>query len=143
MCYISMVIQAARDIRKPTKRLSVITRSRVWERGVGAHFNTVQIKATIPKAAEVGTVFIASAVEVQSRWSSIPLVDEVASVLLLHGGRDEYGPYLGSPYLNGIGAHFIAPANGLSPRGRNEVRPYVRKRKYEACYSHNSTRSAT
>jgi hypothetical protein len=44
----------------------------------------------------VGTVFIASAVEMQSRWRSIAPVDEVARVLLLHGGRDEYGPYPGS-----------------------------------------------
>jgi hypothetical protein len=59
--------------------------------------NTVQIRSI------VGTVFIASAVEVQRSWRSIPLVDEAVPVLHLHGGRNEDGPYLGW----GVGIHEI------------------------------------
>jgi hypothetical protein len=49
----------------------------------------------------VGTVFIASAVEVQSWWRAFPLVDEVASVIHLHGGRAEDGPYGGFVFVHG------------------------------------------
>jgi hypothetical protein len=37
----------------------------------------------------------------------------------LHGGRDEYGPYLGSLYFERycVGAQFIAPANEAASHG--------------------------
>jgi hypothetical protein len=37
----------------------------------------------------VGTVFIASAVEMHQAWRALP------TGISTHGGRDEYGPYIG------------------------------------------------
>jgi hypothetical protein len=45
---------------------------------------TVQIQRT-----GVGTVFIASAVEIHHAWRAL------STGIAPHGGRDEYGPYLG------------------------------------------------
>jgi hypothetical protein len=60
---------------------------------------------TIPfkiQRTEVGTVFIASAVERITRWLFMDRWNRPPPALHFHGGRDEDGPYLGSLELNDI-----------------------------------------
>ena len=53
------------------------------------------------KMTFVGTVFIAFAVEMHHAWRA------VSTGIDPHGGRDEYGPYGGSLYLNGIAINTV------------------------------------